>query len=89
VKHSRATEVFVELKLQPHEFVFVIKDNGSGFTLGTGATPDQERLSSGHGLNNLEKRMKKLGGTCRITSLPNKGTTIEFFVPINTPKALK
>jgi signal transduction histidine kinase len=89
VKHSRATEVLVELKLQPREFVFIIKDNGAGFTLGTEAAPDPERLSSGQGLNNFENRMKKLGGSCRITSEPNKGTAIEFFVPINTHKALK
>ncbi len=87
VKHSHATEVFVELKLQPHEFIFAIKDNGAGFTLGTGAAPGQERLSPGHGLNNFEKRMKKLGGSCRITSEPNQGTAIEFFVPIHRNKS--
>ena len=88
VKHARATEVLVELKLHANEFVFLIKDNGAGFTLGTGAAPNQERLSPGHGLGNLEKRMKKLGGSCRITSKPNEGTAIEFSVPANIPNVL-
>src|SRR5262249_2865984 len=61
-KHSRATEVLFQLKLDTRVFTFVIKDNGTGFAPGTmsAGTPNQPRISSGHGLANLARRLEQI-----------------------------
>ena len=83
VKHSRATEVSFSLKLPPGAFAFVIKDNGVGFTPGntSGSAPAQERLSYGHGLRNLARRLEEIGGSFVLTSAPGQGTQVELSVP--------
>ncbi len=91
VKHSRATEVSFQLKLPPGAFVFVIKDNGVGFTPGrsNGSAPDQERLSSGHGLRNLARRLEEIGGSFVITSAPGQGTQVELTVPTGSHRQME
>jgi signal transduction histidine kinase/ligand-binding sensor domain-containing protein len=90
VKHSRATEVSFSLKLPPGAFLFVIKDNGIGFTPGNanGRAPDHERLSSGHGLRNLARRLEDIGGSFVIISAPGQGTQVELTVPTGNRRQL-
>jgi signal transduction histidine kinase len=40
----------------------------------------QDRLSCGHGLDNLEKRLAACGGRCVVTSEPGKGTRVALSV---------
>jgi len=99
-KHSRATEVLFQLQLADPVFTFVIKDNGAGFAPGsigarvsrpceselTGEMPVPLRISSGHGLANLAKRLEQIGGKCSITSEPGKGTRVELIVPVDNQR---
>jgi len=82
LKHAQATEIFLQLKLQPSAFTFVVRDNGRGFVLGSIAMPpaDGVRISSGHGLRNLARRLEQIGGSCAIRSAPEQGTEVELTV---------
>ncbi len=82
VKHAQATEVRLRLTLGTEEFSLVIEDNGKGLdgvaNSATGSGGD--RLSSGSGLLNIEKRLRAIGGTCRIESVAGQGTRVELIV---------
>jgi signal transduction histidine kinase len=74
VRHAHATEVMMELSVQDGELLIGISDNGRGFVL-TGH-------AAGDGLLNLDKRMSRMGGRCRIHSQLAKGTTILLTLPL-------
>jgi signal transduction histidine kinase/ligand-binding sensor domain-containing protein len=78
VKHARATEVWLRLRLQPNGFVLVVEDNGQGLPGAAAGAENGERLISGHGLNNLEKRLRAVGGRCEVYSAAGEGTRIEM-----------
>jgi signal transduction histidine kinase/ligand-binding sensor domain-containing protein len=78
VKHARATEVWLRLRLRPNGFVLVVEDNGQGLPGAAAGVQNGERLISGHGLNNLEKRLRAVGGRCEVFSAAGEGTRIEM-----------
>jgi signal transduction histidine kinase len=86
VKHAHASEVWLRLRLERDSFTLVIEDNGQGMT-GNGngngdgnAIGNSDRLSSGHGLPNLEQRLAAIGGHCIFDSAPGRGTRVEMTV---------
>ncbi|HLP77453.1 MAG TPA: two-component regulator propeller domain-containing protein [Candidatus Paceibacterota bacterium] len=87
VKHAGATEVWLRLKLNAGSFTLIVEDNGRGLNgrAGGAAGLGNDRLSSGSGLGNLEKRLRSVGGTCRIESVAGQGTRVEMTVkvPVN------
>jgi signal transduction histidine kinase len=89
IKHAQATEVSFQLKIQPAAFVFIVNDNGRGFTPGVAAATaaDDIRIASGNGLRNLSKRMEEIGGVCTVTSGPGKGTQVELTILLNNRSA--
>jgi len=83
VKHAHATEVWLRLRLEPKAFTLVVEDNGRGLeTNGKGDTTviGADRISSGSGLLNLEKRLSAIGGRCVVESTPGNGTRVEMTV---------
>lgn len=86
IKHAQASEICFLLKMQPSGFSFVIKDDGRGFVPGAAESPSAEngRVSSGHGMHNLVRRLEKIGGTCTIRSEPANGTEVELTVKIQS-----
>ncbi len=75
VKHSSARQAYIKL-LQDNEFVYLsIQDDGKGFRI-----HDQDR-HGGHGIHNIQERVKMLGGTIDLKSAPRKGTLIQIKVP--------
>ncbi len=71
-KHGRATRVTLTLIYRAEELEMSICDDGGGFANGT---PRGTR--HGHfGLESIQQRMKWLGGSAEITSLPGKGVSI-------------
>jgi len=79
VKHAKATEVWLRLRLAPGRFTLEIEDNGQGLNA-PGNLAGAERLSSGSGLGNLEKRLSAVGGRCEIHSTVGQGTRVEMTV---------
>ena len=82
VKHAHASEVWLRLALEPHAFTLSIEDNGCGIASGDkiGEASKSGRISSGHGLENLRKRLETIGGHCIITSETGKGTKVAMRV---------
>jgi signal transduction histidine kinase/ligand-binding sensor domain-containing protein len=83
VKHARATEVWLRLKVEERAFTLCIEDNGQGLVAGAEASAVSGRISSGSGLANLEKRLAAVGGRCDIHSEAGSGTRVEMtvFIP--------
>jgi signal transduction histidine kinase/ligand-binding sensor domain-containing protein len=81
VKHAQATEVLLRLKLAPRRLTLEVEDNGQGLNA-PGRAAGAERLSSGSGLGNLEKRLAAVGGRCEIHSEAGKGTRVEMTVTL-------
>ena len=85
VKHAGATEVRVSVALEPSGFAVLIADNGRGFiwdAVGLPSSPGaaDSRLSSGHGLVNMRKRMEEIGGTCVWDTSPGQGTRLKLAI---------
>ena len=86
VKHAAATEVRVELKLEPSKLTLLVADNGRGFTPGEppSDSPPSGRISRGNGVPNMRRRLAEIGGTCEIQSEPGSGASVTFTVPLRT-----
>jgi ligand-binding sensor domain-containing protein/signal transduction histidine kinase len=83
VKHSHASEVFFNLKLEAGSATITIRDNGRGFQLDSVPLelPVGLPRTNRNGLDNLQKRASSIGGWCFVQSEPGTGTIIELTVP--------
>ena len=79
VKHSRATHVWFRLKIEGDVLCLSIEDNGQGI-------PESQTSAFGNGLQNMEKRMKTIGGQFKLVSKPGKGTQVHLKVPMTNGK---
>jgi signal transduction histidine kinase len=77
VKHARAAQVSLCLKVQDGSLVLVIEDNGQGMAL-PGA-----QAATGNGLKNMHNRLKYVGGMFEQKSEPGVGTTVRLVLPLN------
>jgi signal transduction histidine kinase len=75
VKHSGATELWLQIRCEHGRLKLTLKDNGKGFDP---VTVSQKR----NGLVNMAQRMAELGGTCVVVSQPGNGCRIEFSAPL-------
>ncbi|NWF73264.1 MAG: PAS domain S-box protein [Nitrospirae bacterium] len=74
IRHGRAQEARVSLKMMKQGVRLSIRDNGSGFN------PKVAR-QIGHGLSNMAIRAKKIGGRFTVFSKINEGTRIVVDLP--------
>lgn len=74
-KHAKAKNVHISLWRTKDRALMEIRDDGVGF--------DMENISVniGHGLANMETRVRSAGGDVEISSHLNEGTTILAWVP--------
>ncbi|MFK8008791.1 MAG: tetratricopeptide repeat protein [Saprospiraceae bacterium] len=68
LKHSKASEVGVQLFQNKKNLVLVVEDNGSGF--------DLEKNKPGHGIANINYRSRAIGGTVNVESAIGNGTLV-------------
>ena len=73
VKHAAASSAVVIFKGTAEALMLTVEDNGRGFR------PAAEK---GMGLLGIEERVGRLSGRVRVTSLPNKGTSIHVTLPL-------
>jgi signal transduction histidine kinase len=75
VKHSQADQGYIKL-LYDADFIYLsIQDNGKGFSL------SESGSQGGHGLHNIQERVKLLGGSLDLKSDTGKGTLMQIRVP--------
>lgn len=77
LKHSRASEVTIELRYLEGCFEITIDDNGKGFTVVDATGTD------GNGLRNIRARIEEIGGTVKIASAPAQGARILLRLPLS------
>jgi len=71
IKHSKATQLEVELTYKDNEIEIIAKDNGIGF--------DQEEIQeAGLGLKNIENRANLIGAKVQLVSVPKEGTQLRI-----------
>jgi signal transduction histidine kinase len=74
IKYSEADQIDIDVKKNDIKMWIQIKDNGIGF--------DISSTEKGNGLVNMEKRIEDIGGSYKLSSEVNKGTTITLLVNI-------
>lgn len=73
MRHSEATEVWLDFESNPMGILVSIRDNGKGF--------DLKRVQRGLGFNNIKNRLAIYGGKMEIRTAPGKGCTLMLVVP--------
>jgi PAS domain S-box-containing protein len=79
VKHSHASEVFVELTCAVDTIILKVRDLGVGF--------DPATANGGIGLSTMRERLRMFGGGLFVESIPGKGTAIVAKVKLEMAKA--
>lgn len=72
-QHARASSVTVTLEYRDDAVHLTVTDDGVGF--------DPTVSSNGHGRNNIQHRVRHIGGTCVVHSIPGQGTSVSLNVP--------
>lgn len=74
VRHSGATEVYLELHETMRQITLSIADNGHGF--------DPTAVTQGSGLKNMRQRAERVNGTIEVVSTPEHGSTLTLIIPV-------
>jgi ligand-binding sensor domain-containing protein len=88
-KHAHATRINIRMLIREDLLEIVISDNGTGFATEASTTPANHHRSkrTGHGLINMQARLKAIDGRCEISSEASQGTTIRFLMPLKSVDA--
>lgn len=78
IKHSKATEIGIELDYGSQCLNVAIQDNGIGFNKSEIWSNKNEQHA---GLKNMQTRTRLLGGSFSVESWPQKGTQILVSIP--------
>ena len=74
VKYSKSNTLNITITHTNHSLCMKISDDGIGF--------DPNSIKTGNGLKNMTERAKNINAALSVTSLPQKGTTIELNCPV-------
>ena len=77
-KHAEATQATLALTFDATGARLIIEDDGRGFDVE--ARPERG-IQRGHGLANIEERVRELGATLELESAPGAGTRLEAVFP--------
>lgn len=78
LRHGNPNKVSFHASRKGERVLLVLEDDGTGFDM---EKLDQKQNVS-YGLNSMKERIVELGGHFSILSYPNKGTKLEFRVPM-------
>jgi signal transduction histidine kinase len=70
LKHSDATNITIQITIQPETLLVLVEDDGKGFEV------NNENKNNGLGLANIQNRVNYLKGNLNIESELGKGTTV-------------
>jgi two-component system sensor histidine kinase DevS len=74
-KHAKAKQVDISIWSTDERVLMEIHDNGKGFEM------EKMNASIGHGLANMQTRVRAVGGDVDISSVVEEGTTVLAWVP--------
>ena len=77
-RHAHAAHALVRIALHSGSLLIHIEDDGDGFA------PDLTR--SGHGLENIARRLLELHGSAKIDAVPLQGCTVALTMPLEGKK---
>ena len=80
LKHSKAKEVNVSFRLLKNDYRITVADNGIGFDLED--MRDKAVSQKKFGLFSIMERIRYIGGSVEIDTMPRKGTKIIINMPI-------
>jgi signal transduction histidine kinase len=72
-RHSRCSNVIIELRIERASIVLAVSDDGIGF--------EAENSTEGNGVVSMKRRASSLGGELQLISAQGKGTKIVLNVP--------
>ncbi len=85
VKHSRATQVIIDLAVAGGWLTFSVSDNGKGFDPSL-AKAETDFLSSrsrgGNGLASMRRRAREMSGQFEVITNPGRGALVSLRLPI-------
>jgi signal transduction histidine kinase len=76
-KHAKASRVTVELCKASDQLAVEVRDDGIGLRIAPARNP-----AASLGLLSMKERARLLGGTCRIASQPDLGTSVLVRIPL-------
>lgn len=79
VKHAGATRVELSLRRDDDGVRLLVVDDGRGFTENP---PDDGAYRHAYGLVGIQERAELIGARVTVTSLPERGTTVEVVLPL-------
>jgi PAS domain S-box-containing protein len=82
IRHGRAQEATVSLKMLKQGIRLSVRDNGRGFN-------PKAATGTGHGLANMAVRARKIGGRFTVLSKMNEGTRIVLDLPKEASDVLR
>ncbi len=74
IKHAKAQEVVINIKIDETSLFLSVTDNGVGF--------DTSQKVNGIGLKNIRSRVEFYSGSLNIISAPGQGCTMEIMIPV-------
>jgi signal transduction histidine kinase len=83
-KHAGTREATVAMEHSDGLLRIEVRDEGVGFNLAAVGKASAEGVSSKFGLFSIGERMRALGGSLEIESVPGKGTTATLILPLRT-----
>ncbi|MCE7792379.1 histidine kinase [Salipaludibacillus sp. CUR1] len=81
IKHSKATTMTLQVKVNAIQWVIKVTDNGVGFRKSQKVNKQRKGYAGGTGLKGLRERAEKLGGTFSIRDLNRSGTEAVVIIP--------
>ncbi|MCI0744783.1 MAG: histidine kinase [Verrucomicrobia subdivision 3 bacterium] len=83
LKHAAANRVQIAFAMDDASLRITIEDNGRGFEVLAPVTSNGNPAHcGGDGLLNMRERLASIGGECAQASMPGKGTSVTFAVPL-------
>ncbi|MEZ4778557.1 MAG: sensor histidine kinase [Flavobacteriaceae bacterium] len=76
LKYAEASHISVNFDVNETNYIVTISDNGKGFNVAI--------AEMGHGINNIKKRARDLGGKAQIESEAGQGTIIKVVFPMDS-----
>lgn len=76
IKHSFATELFVQITKGESQIILISEDNGKGFEV------DKLKGKTSFGLHHLKSSIESLNGNIHVDSKLNRGTIISIYIPL-------